>query len=245
MVCVGTVRTRSGFTLLELLLATLISTILAGATYTLLAGTGKSRREARTRAEREGLVDRVLDQIGRDLAGSIASGKVYDPGFTGTDAIEDGYDRDTIRFLTVAGRSRLRSDRPAPDLREVSYEYRTGEEFDAEEETEPGLYRIEVKWLASAALDEEERYESWQVSDEVLGLGFRYYDGTAWQDSWDAESNEGLPRAIEVTIRLRPEVRARETEEEAFDREEEDGPPLYRMIVPLRIRREMDGGESS
>src|SRR5207244_6682033 len=33
------------------------------------------------------------------------------------------------------------------------------------------------------------------LADEVVGLGFEYFDGTEWPTTWDS-SNQGLPRAI-------------------------------------------------
>jgi hypothetical protein len=38
---------------------------------------------------------------------------------------------------------------------------------------------------------------------EVTGIMFRYFDGTAWNASWDAASLQMLPQAIEIVISLR------------------------------------------
>lgn len=39
---------------------------------------------------------------------------------------------------------------------------------------------------------------------EVVACMFRYSDGSAWRDDWDSIANNGLPVAIEVTLRLMP-----------------------------------------
>ena len=38
------------------------------------------------------------------------------------------------------------------------------------------------------------------IAEEVSELGFRYFDGVEWLESWDSVLNESLPRAIEISI---------------------------------------------
>ncbi len=41
------------------------------------------------------------------------------------------------------------------------------------------------------------------LADEVVGLGFEYFDGTEWPTEWDS-SSQGLPRAIRVWLSVKP-----------------------------------------
>jgi prepilin-type N-terminal cleavage/methylation domain-containing protein len=41
------------------------------------------------------------------------------------------------------------------------------------------------------------------LAEEVVGLGFEYFDATEWQTSWDS-SSQGLPRAIRVWLSVKP-----------------------------------------
>src|SRR5690606_39947703 len=41
------------------------------------------------------------------------------------------------------------------------------------------------------------------VAPEVNYLGFRYFDGLQWVDTWDSSLLGGLPRAVEITIGFR------------------------------------------
>jgi hypothetical protein len=78
-----------------------------------------------------------------------------------------------------------------------------------------GLARQEIKQATSdAAListppdipDEA----SFVIAEEVQSVAFRYFDGTAWQDSWDGTQTDstgastGPPQAVEITVAILP-----------------------------------------
>ena len=47
-------------------------------------------------------------------------------------------------------------------------------------------------------------YSSAQLlAEEVVGLGFEYFDGTEWLTEWDS-SSQGLPRAIKIWLSVQP-----------------------------------------
>ncbi len=75
------------------------------------------------------------------------------------------------------------------------------------------------------------------IAPEVQAIEFRYFDGTAWVDSWDTEQNEGLPLAIDVVIalkRIRHQSGQTQDDVEADDSEEDDDSTLYyRLQVDL------------
>jgi hypothetical protein len=41
------------------------------------------------------------------------------------------------------------------------------------------------------------------VGANVVGIMFRFFDGTAWQTSWDSTQTSTLPQAIEVSVAIR------------------------------------------
>ena len=50
----------------------------------------------------------------------------------------------------------------------------------------------------------ESIYSSAQLlAEEVVGLGFEYYDGTDWLTEWDS-SSQGMPRAIRIWLSIKP-----------------------------------------
>jgi hypothetical protein len=94
------------------------------------------------------------------------------------------------------------------DLRRITYWLVGG--------NEPlGLARQEVKLATSddalVTLPPDIPDEStFVIAEEVKSLQFRYFDGTSWQDSWDATAAGstgaplGPPLAIEITVAVAP-----------------------------------------
>jgi type II secretory pathway pseudopilin PulG len=73
------------------------------------------------------------------------------------------------------------------------------------------------------------------LAKEVSGLQFRYYDGLGWQESWDSNALNELPKAIEITLTLRNQ----EDAGEAFSDDVADPYALpettHRMVVPIPV----------
>jgi hypothetical protein len=52
---------------------------------------------------------------------------------------------------------------------------------------------------------------SYVIAEEVQSVSFRYFDGTSWQDNWDATQADattgapiGPPQAVEITLGIAP-----------------------------------------
>ncbi len=71
-----------------------------------------------------------------------------------------------------------------------------------------GLARLEGDRMAIDHADLESDVDALALASQVLApevasLQFRYFNGTAWVDSWDSTAMDALPLAIEVTIGYR------------------------------------------
>lgn len=73
------------------------------------------------------------------------------------------------------------------------------------------------------------------LAKEVSGLQFRYYDGLSWQESWDSNALNEMPKAIEIILTLR-------NQEDAGDSFSDDVTDPYalpetthRMVVPIPV----------
>src|SRR5207245_8123141 len=78
-----------------------------------------------------------------------------------------------------------------------------------------GLARQEIKQATSddalnstpSVIPDE---ASFVIAEEVQSVAFRYFDGTAWQDSWDGTqidstgASTGPPQAVEITVAILP-----------------------------------------
>lgn len=74
------------------------------------------------------------------------------------------------------------------------------------------------------------------LAKEVSGLTFRYFDGINWQESWDSNAMNEMPKAIEITLTLRnPD----EEDGQSSSGEETDIYALpettHRMVVPIPV----------
>jgi len=70
-----------------------------------------------------------------------------------------------------------------------------------------GLVRRELDRAASCWAAQQGQLEQIEqtldpIAPEVAGVEFHYYDGQQWQDTWDSESQSGLPVAVEVLLTI-------------------------------------------
>jgi len=56
--------------------------------------------------------------------------------------------------------------------------------------------------ISEQLLHENDPNAMW--APEIIEIRFRYSDGASWQDSWDSLDKNGLPVAVEVTMKLMP-----------------------------------------
>ncbi len=96
---------------------------------------------------------------------------------------------------------------PVTDLVGVRWEWR-----DADGGQPEGLYRVtSVVPSAEAEIDLDTGAPLGEVAQELIStqvaeLRFRYYDGEAWQDSWDwREAGNSLPLAVSIQLVMREE----------------------------------------
>ncbi|MBI4617773.1 MAG: prepilin-type N-terminal cleavage/methylation domain-containing protein [Planctomycetes bacterium] len=219
---------RAAFTLLEILVAGALVALVAAAALSLLESSTTAKKRIEARAERRSVADGALSRIAADLSGAVATGTATDTGFLGNDEEEDELAVDTLEFLTLAGRPDRSRGAPESDFRRVKYY------LDGDEETEDeGLVREELSLLTGISFFGENLYEAEELASEVVELDLQYYDGSAWQDEWDSNVNQGAPRAVRVSVGLSPE------EEDSVEE-----PERWVRVIALPIDRDFqEGGE--
>lgn len=216
-------RRRSGFTLLELLVALGMVAIISLSMFQSLrvAVRAKSTAEAAVAPSRSS--DIAMDLIRGDLENVLPPRKenlesdalppAYLAGnFTGVDTLTDrGQPGDDVTFFTTRDGPSHDADNSA----QVGVPTGDGEVHHVELTvlTDPRTGdHVLVRRVISNILAPQEV----QPDDEVLCRGVwsfnvRYYDGTSWVDTWDAyndnldaNGNPQLPAAVEVTLELEP-----------------------------------------
>jgi len=201
---------RNGFTLLELIVATVIFSIVIAAAYSLLdsAQSMTSRAELRTQLFQSARV--ALQAIEDDFRGAVmpavppTSASPNDLSFIGTTGGSDKEPLDRLEFVSVSRHTAAPYDVNVLDVVRGSDVAKLS--YWVEQDTSRkahGLVRerpIELSPVSGFVHREEDVIE---ISRDVAFLNLRYYDSGEWRDTWDSTQLRKLPKAIEVTVYIR------------------------------------------
>jgi type II secretion system protein J len=198
---------RMGFTLLELLLAVLVFSIVLGAIHVVFFSAFRLRNRTADAIERSLPLQQTLAIIKRDLANLVPPGGPLSGALQSTPTISSsGSLASSMRgqsgpqFYTATGI--VDDAAPWSEIRRVSY-FLAAPTNDA-----PGLdlYRSVARNLLPVAQDE---VEDQFLMSGVETLAFQYFDGNSWREVWDSTQADAatgltnnLPRAIRLELQL-------------------------------------------
>ena len=185
---------RPGFTLVELLIAGVITAFVLGSISMSLGQLGRAKNTCKLRFDAHVRADAALNSIRRDVISVLRSDDLF---FTRLLIIDDTvragnevFDRDEIMVFNT---------RVKP-LRNIEF---NGEGFEYETQ-----YRVAdddfgpVLWVRNDAMPDEYPLGGGKVRPAVEGIvsvSLEAYDGSAWYQEWDSDI-EGLPLAVRITI---------------------------------------------
>jgi type II secretion system protein J len=205
---------RRGFTLMEMLVALMVFSLIITAVYSLFSS---GRMAADLGAHRS-----RMDQAGRaairallaDLRGAwgVYAISTLDTGFVGVHEGTDDSPADTIAFIALNNHTPLSTPTATVsesgatttasaiemDLSKVAWSVDTDEATDAK-----GLVRAKHKLITETAVITKKGEDLETIVEDVVGLRFRYYDGSAWTDTWDSTTTGILPKAVEVAVHVK------------------------------------------
>ena len=200
-------RCRTGFTLIELILALVICAMLATTMYTAMAITQRARRSATESVNRTRAISIAAEILRQDFesvpppTGDFAESFV---GIKGAGALGTG-DADQVEFFTIGHDEPVRAvDDPfAEGIRKISLLVRTDTGADM-----PVLVRRTTRNLRPSV---EARVEEETIARDVRSFSIHYFDGVTWQDNWDSTTLDNtLPMAVAVTLELADRTTGRE-----------------------------------
>lgn len=218
---------RSGFTLIEILVATSMIGVIAVAIAETIRVARDADRRIQSRSERRAHERAALDRIARDIRGTIGPGGTYAVGIVGTQNLRSGAEvlslpdeesraeqaatqtqgprppfdeRDQITISVIPGARRFGSPWPAGTGAIQSIVYAVDDDPSTPER---GLVRRPVTVTDPVTGSLPEPVEI--VGPNVVGLALRYFDGTTWQLTWDSGASTTMPQAIEVSLAVRDE----------------------------------------
>lgn len=221
---------RTGFTLLEVILASAIALLLMWGLYVGMDVQLRQTDEGRTIVNQADLARNLLTRMSAELGGCLtpitASKATLIGAVTGANldtaagltptAFNMGLQGDatqvtvyvsTVPKVNAEGGDRASAEQQqqnASDIRRITYWM-----------TNSGLARQEVSRVTADDDDsalppnvvDESRY---LFAEDVIGLTFQYFDGTAWTDTWDGstlgadgKTPIGPPRLIQITLIIR------------------------------------------
>lgn len=233
---------RSGYTLLEVMLAIAIGLLLIAALYVALDVQMRYMQTGRNAVAEGQLARGLLARIGADVRSHLArlpsvsslASQVSTVESSGTDTSSvtstagtnlfnygvQGDETQLVLFVsgvTRFGRGDLDNQNGLSDLRRIVYTLVPG----------TGLVRLESRVFSTDPTDMPDAIPD-VLAPEVLALQFRYYDGASatWLTSWDG-SMSGPPLAVEINVGLQPPVDLITPRVEAMP------PSYYRLVVTI------------
>lgn len=213
-------RREGGFTLLELIVALVIFTIVIAAAYSLFDASRGVTTRAEFRAQLFQTARAALTAVEDDLRGASMMSTTFDTGFIGTNGGSDKEPLDKLEFVSVnryTGASydvnKITDKVWGCDVSKVYYWV----EQDTKR-TANGFVRerpVELSPVNGPVHRDESISE---IARDVVFLHFRYFDGNDWLTTWDSTQTQTLPKAVEVTVYVRGEWRDEEVIEPFMSR---------------------------
>ena len=189
-------RRRAGFTLVELLIAGVITAFVLGSVAMGVSQLANAKNSAKLRYDAHLRADAALNAIRREIVSVLRRDDLFYTRFfifNDADSVrsrDEYFERDGILVFNT----RLRAVRDI-DFNGEGYEYET--QFRVlEDDAGPAL------WVRHDAFPDEYPQGGGVVmpsAEGVLTLRFEAYDGQSWYDEWDSDI-EGLPLAVRITV---------------------------------------------
>jgi general secretion pathway protein J len=198
----------SGFTLLEVLIAVAIMSLIVTVIYTSFSTTSRNVQQAEEMRDTADLARTLLAKLSDDIANAYVNTRMNSPvvltifyGKKGEADLKDEKIRRDDLSMTTLTNVRTPGTKET-DLWEVGY-------FFKEKTNGIGfaLMRREKRELSKDSPALEGGLEPYEVTDRVESLKFRYFDVGAqkWVDEWDSRTrgtSSPLPKAVEITLAL-------------------------------------------
>ena len=177
-----------GFTLIEVLLAVTITAILLVTIYGVFTSVSSAKNRIETEGEGYHQARVIFDRIGREIRGAY-----YLKGNAKT-SFRGGLDEERNPFLLLSTTATTPQGERQEGVAVVRYRLRK----DAEIEGNKVLTRSEAPLV-----EEDKAPREYRLATGIEALQLRFSDGDNWQESWDSDSLNAVPKMVEVALEIR------------------------------------------
>lgn len=172
---------RRGFTLLELLLATIVAAVLMGALYSVFHSVLASQTRVYAALEAAAPASQIANVLRTDFESMTAPNGILNSGLVGETDSESTTRADTITF--TASNARVSDDAPWGDVQKIVYTL--ADPADTMRYVGLDLTRTVTRNLLATSTDTEDPAHVDVVCHDVQAFEIEYYDGEYWTDTWD------------------------------------------------------------
>ncbi|MCK6475508.1 MAG: GspJ family type II secretion system protein [Phycisphaerales bacterium] len=184
-------RARRGFTLVELIVGGVVIAVIGGAIVSALSNMVKTKNKSVARQQAFARADAAGARIASDVAAAVRSSDLAGCRFQVLDGGAGPVQRDGLLVL-MRSLKPVRGREDMPEGGEYEAQYRvdgSGQSAGLWRRVDPGFDRAHDAGGVATLL-----------APGVVSFSVQAYDGTAWFDSWESDS-DGIPHAIRVEIR--------------------------------------------
>lgn len=191
---------NSGFSLIEIMVATAIASIILLTIYSAHSSIIKAIYQLTGVAEFYENINLVITRIDRDLSCAFFNRENKKIFFIGESNFDEPYNA-KLNFITVDHRSLsfsvdFKKPYPRGDVYEIGYSLETDPEV-------PELYNL----VRREDIKYDEEPESGGTKDVILNnvvdLKFEFIKGRNWEKSWDSREGNKFPEAVKTTLKVR------------------------------------------
>ena len=187
-------HSRRGFTLIELMIAAVITAFVLGSVALSMGQLGRARNTLKLRFDAHIRADAALGAIRRDVAAITRAQDLFYTRLLLLDDVARGGSEEFDRDELVIFNTRVRAMRNI-DFNGEGFEYETQFRI-IDDDQGPAL------WQRADAFPDQYPQAGGKATplvEGVLGLTIQAYDGFNWYDEWDSDIS-GLPKAVSVIV---------------------------------------------
>lgn len=191
---------RRGMTLIELLTAMMVSTILIGTAFTTFWTSTQAWEKSKRRNEMIKLITQASDTIERHLRAIQAPFNSLNSAFVVLDDSDEELDYDDVSFLSSAN-ARFPRELAFADLCEIEFYIDTGERGQYGDEQEVTATNNGGLWMRiDATPDDDVEGGGYLIclGEQIVSFNLRFFDGYEWVEEWF--STYEVPEAIEFSL---------------------------------------------